>query len=445
MNRWLIWILIPAGLWGQIDPSFKPGLEHPVDGAMRGVKKMIPLQPLLDSLKPGDTLKLEKGMYYGPAFVRTPRVVIDGQGVATLNGRGIRSVLYIEADSVTVQNLHIINSNDSPDKIDSGIKLKKVNGFKIYNNKIEETLFGIDVFWSKNGEILHNEITSMKRKPKGLKGDGIRLWYSENINVQENYWHHVRDMVVWYSQKNKFVGNLGDGNRYSIHFMYSHNNRISHNHFKNSSVGVFLMYSEQTIMNNNLVENSQGVTGMGLGMKETSSNQIIDNKFIYSARGIYIDVSPFVPWKTNTITGNEIAYCNTAIEFLRDQEGNLFRHNMFHDNLQQVFVQGGGGANRNKWIENYWDDYAGFDRDGDNIGDFPHRIYEYHARLWRFNPNVKFFYGSPILSVLDYLEKLAPFSEPQFILKDPRPIFSLKEFKKQRQKQLNNGRKTDND
>jgi nitrous oxidase accessory protein len=426
--------LLSGFVTGQIDKSFKPGLIDPVEGWQGSKDQMTPLQPLLDSLQPGDTLKLPPGFYYGPAYVKTPNVVIDGQGKATVTGRKNRSVLYIEAENVTVKNLHLIDSGDSPDKIDCAIKVKKSNYFKIINNKIEETLFGIDIFWSDNGIVEHNEITSISSKPKGLKGDAIRLWYSKNNQILENYWHDVRDMVVWYSEQNKFIGNFGDGNRYSIHFMYSHNNQISHNHFTNSSVGVFLMYSEKTIMNNNLIENSQGVTGMCLGMKETSSNQIIDNKFLYSARGIYIDVSPFVPWKTNTITGNEIAFCNTAVEFLKDQEGNLFSENMFHDNLTQIFVQGGGGANRNKWIGNYWDDYAGFDRDGDNVGDFPHRIYEYHARLWRFNPDVKFFYGSPILSVLDYLEKLAPFSKPTFILKDPKPVFNLKVFKKQRAK-----------
>jgi len=418
----------------QIDASFKPGLSSPVEGWTGPKENPRNLQPLLDGLKPGDTLILEPGLYYGPAYIRTPRVVIDGQGKVTVTGRHIRSVLYIEADSVTVQNLHLKDSNDSPDKIDCAIKINKADNFRIINNRIEETLFGIDVFWSSNGEILHNEITSISRKSKGLKGDAIRLWYSKNITVQENYWYDVRDMVVWYSQENKFVGNFGKGNRYSIHFMYSHNNQISHNHFTDSSVGVFLMYSEKTIMNNNLIENSQGVTGMCLGMKETSSNQILDNKFIYSSRGIYIDVSPFVPWKTNTISGNEIAYCNIGIEFLKDQEGNLFRNNMFHDNLVHVTVTGNGGANRNKWIENYWDDYAGYDKDGDNIGDFPYRIYEYHAKLWKFNPDVKFFYGSPILSVIDYLEKLAPFSKPRFILKDKKPVFNLKEFKKQKNK-----------
>ncbi len=396
-------------------------------------KKMENLQPYLDRLKEGDTLILKPGFYYGPAHITTSNVVIDGQGKVTVSGRNLKSVIYVDkADNVTIRNLHLIESGDSPDQIDCAIKLTKSSNFKIINNKIENTLFGIDVFWSEKGLIKHNDITSIKRKPKGLKGDAIRLWYSNHNLIQENYWHQVRDMVVWYSLSNDFIGNRGIGNRYSIHFMYAHKNHIAYNHFSNSSVGVFLMYSEETIMNNNLIENSQGVTGMCLGMKETSSNQIIDNKFLYSARGIYIDVSPFVPWKTNTYSGNEVAFCNTGIEFLKDQEGNIFTENMFHDNLTQIFIQGGGTANRNRWIGNYWGNYAGYDKDGDNVGDFPFKIYEYHARLWRFNKDIKYFYGTPILSILDYLEKLAPFSKPQFVLKDPKPIFDLKRFKEKR-------------
>jgi len=424
----LVFFIFFTNSYAQIDESYQPGNIQKIE-RFESRKNMQNIQPLLDALNPGDTLKLEKGFYYGPGFIKTPDVTIDGQYYATISGRHLKSVLYVEADNVTIKNLHIIESGDSPNEIDCGIKLTKSNNFSISNNKIENCLFGIDVFWSTNGLIIHNDITSINSKTKGMRGDAIRLWYSKNVTVQENFWHEVRDMVVWYSSENKFIGNKGDGNRYSLHFMYSHKNQVSHNYFSNSSVGTFLMYSEETIVNNNLFEGMQGVTGMCIGMKETSSNEIINNKLIYSARGIYIDVSPFVPWKTNTYSGNEITFCNTAIEFLKDQEGNTFTNNMIHDNLTQVFIQGGGTAARNKWHGNYWGDYAGYDKDGDNVGDFPYKIYEYHAKLWRFNHDIKFFYGTPILSILDYLEKLAPFSKPQFVLKDPKPVFSIEKLR----------------
>jgi nitrous oxidase accessory protein len=229
-------------------------------------------------------------------------------------------------------------------------------------------------------------------------------------------------MVVWYSAENIFEENKGVGNRYSIHFMYSHNNKVLNNEFYNNSVGVFLMYSEETLMVGNTIMQSNGTSGMCLGMKETSSNQILNNRFIYSAVGIHIDVSPFVPTKINTIVNNEIAFCGDAIQFHNNQEGNLIKHNYFHDNLTQVAVNA-KTANRNKWINNYFDDYQGFDRDGNNIGDTSYRLYTYAEHLWSFNENIKFFFGAPILAIIDFLERLAPFSEPKFILEDKKPLF----------------------
>jgi len=387
--------------------------------------KTIALQKLIDKAKPGDYIKLQKAIYTGPVHIRKNGITIDGQGKSILTGLGLSSVIYIEADSVTIKNLVIQESGGSHDKIDCGVKIKGDFNF-IENCRIKECLFGIDVFQSENNKLFHNEISSLSRRSLALKGDAIRFWYSKYNVVGNNYWHGVRDMVVWYSADNLFIQNKGVGNRYSIHFMYSHNNRIQGNEFYKNSVGVFLMYSEKTIMVGNLIQGSQGVSGMCLGMKETSSNQILNNRFIYSAEGIHFDVSPFVPEKINTIEGNEIAFCGAGMFFHTNQEGNLIRKNYFHNNLSQVVAQG-KTASKNIWEYNYFDDYQGFDRNKDNIGDTPYKLYTYVEHLWDFNKYVKFFYGAPILVVLDFLERLAPFSEPKFVLKDDKPMFFWKE------------------
>ena len=83
----------------------------------------------------------------------------------------------------------------------------------------------------------------------------------------------------------------------------------------------------------------------------------------------------------------------------------------------------GKTANLNRWISNYYDDYQGFDKDGDNIGDTPYNLFSYVEHLWSFDKDVKFFYGSPLLLILDFLERLAPFSEPKLVLRDKSPIF----------------------
>ncbi len=396
------------------------GTLNPIDG-YDDDSKPIKLQTLINMAQEGDTILLKPGFYTGPIYIRTRGLVIDGKSQVTVTGLGIESVFHIETDSITIKNLIITNSGGSHDKIDCGVKI--LGDYNIIENcRIEECLFGIDIFQSNYNKVLHCEISSLMRRSKALKGDAIRLWYSTNNLIKHNYWHHVRDMVVWYSSENTFDGNMGIGNRYSIHFMYAHNNKIQYNEFYENSVGVFLMYSEETIMTHNLIMRSTGESGMCLGMKETSSNQILHNRFIYSSEGIHIDVSPFVPEKQNTIAHNEIAFCGYGIFFHTNQQGNLFKENYFHNNLTQVFPEG-KTANLNKWDNNYFDDYQGFDKDGDNIGDTPYTLYSYVEHLWTFNRNIKFFYGSPLLLILDFLERLAPFSEPKLVLRDKTPMY----------------------
>jgi len=388
-------------------------------------KNQVFLNTLLKDLKPGDTLKLKPGFYTGPATITTNNVVIDGGGKATVSGMYNRSVFIIKADNVTLQNLHITQSGDSPDKLDAGVKIRDVEHAVVRNCLIDEVLIGIDFYKSNNCIIEHNDISSKTDKPLALKGDAIRLWYSTNNEVKFNYWHGVRDMVIWYSSHNYFEGNRGVGNRYAMHFMYSHNNRIHHSTFINNSVGIFLMYSQETIITENLIQACTGASGMCIGMKETSSNEILNNRFLYSSFGIHFDISPFVPEKINTIMGNEIAFCNIALKFHSDQEGNVIRENYFHDNLTQVQTDG-KTANGNKFINNYWSDYQGYDKNEDNVGDVPYALYSYSEHLWVFNKNIKFFYGAPILEVLDFLERLAPFSKPKFVLRDKKPMYNWK-------------------
>jgi len=400
------------------------GVEFTIDTNFV-IKTPIALQAIIDNAKEGDTIYLESAIYRGPIHIRKNGIVIDGQGHSEIDGQGQASVVNIEAEYVTVKNTLIANSGGSHDKVDSGVQM--IGGHNTVKNcRIKECLFGVNISQSDSNKVIHNEITSLSRREKALKGDAIRLWWSKGNIVHGNYWHQVRDMVVWYSVGNLFEDNKGVGNRYSIHFMYSHSNRIKRNKFINNSVGVFLMYSEKTIMEENFIEGCTGVSGMCLGMKETSSNQIINNQFIYSSQGIHIDVAPFVPEQINTIQGNEIAFCGSGIFFHTNQIGNVITQNNFHNNLSNVTAQG-KTANGNIWKKNYFDDYQGFDRDGDNIGDTPYELYSYVEHLWDFDKDIQFFYGSPLLVILDFLERLAPFSEPKFVLRDKSPVYIWEE------------------
>ncbi|MEJ2593414.1 MAG: NosD domain-containing protein, partial [Candidatus Thiodiazotropha sp.] len=274
---------------------------------------------------------------------------------------------------------------------------------------------------SKNNIVRGNRISS-KPLELGVRGDAIRLWYSFDNKITDNIIRNSRDMVVWYSRGNLIARNDARGGRYSLHFMYAQFNEVIDNHYEDNSVGIFLMYSDSVVLKYNYIAHATGATGMGIGFKETSDVVVMNNRILYCATGLYLDVSPFQPDTVNRIEGNLIAYSGIGILFLNDWTGNILKGNSFQGNITQVAVSGGGKtANRNTWDGNYWDDYEGFDLDKDQVGDKAYELYSYADRLWMDVPSARFFKGSPVLEVMDFLERLAPFSHPNMLVRDKHP------------------------
>jgi len=228
-------------------------------------------------------------------------------------------------------------------------------------------------------------------------------------------------VVVWYSADNVIADNDIRGGRYGLHFMYAQYNLVKGNRYEGNSVGVFLMYSDGVVLRDNVISHGQGATGMGIGLKESSDVTIEGNEIVYCATGIYSDVSPFQPDTINLVKDNHIAFNGIGVLFHNDWTGNVLHDNRFENNHVQVSVNAQASAARNDWTGNYWDDYKGFDRDRDGIGDTGYEPRVFADRLWMDVPFASFFRGSPVLSLLDFLERLAPFSEPILLLADGKP------------------------
>ena len=162
---------------------------------------------------------------------------------------------------------------------------------------------------------------------------------------------------------------------------------------------------------------------MGIGFKESSNVVVEGNVLLYCAKGIYLDISPYEPDATNQFIGNRFAYNGVGVTFHSDWHGNVFRDNEFVGNFTQVAVRGGGSAARNTWEGNRWDDYQGFDRDDDGLGDSAYELYSYADRIWQERPEAAFFRGSPLFEAIDFLDRLAPFSAPTLVLRDGLPRF----------------------
>ena len=379
-------------------------------------------QKLVDATEENGVLAPPPGAYAGPVVVDKP-MVIDGRGKVTIDNGGKGTVIRLNTDGATIKGLRLTGSGESTNMIDAGVQVRG-NFNVIKDNVIDDCLFGVDLQQSKNNIVRRNRISSKLKFGLGQRGDSVRLWYSFNNKITDNITDNVRDMVVWYSADNEILRNRGSNSRYSLHFMYSRYNLVEGNVYNNNAVGIFLMYSDGVVVRNNKITHAAGPTGLGIGFKETSDLTVENNQILYCSTGLYIDVSPFQPDTTNTFRNNLVAYNGIGVRFLNEWHGNVFRRNEFAGNLTQVVVSGRGTANKNTWENNYWSDYEGFDQDRDGVGDRPYELYAYADRLWRDEPYAQFFKGSPMLETLDFLERLAPFSEPELLVRDNRPVIA---------------------
>ena len=388
------------------------------DKRIHGLK---PFQDLVDKAAPGSVLRPPPGHYAGPVSIDKP-LTIDGGGQVTIDAGDKGTVMSLNASNSVLRGLHLTGSGESHDTDDSCLDVRGHHNV-IEDIVVDNCLFGIDLKQVDHSVVRNNRISS-KDFELGVRGDGLRLWYSNDNLVEGNEIVDSRDMVAWYSHRNKFVDNLGRRSRYSIHFMFANDNVVDRNRFYDNAVGIYFMYTEGGSATNNIISHATGATGMGVGFKEASGTLIENNEIIYCGIGIGSDLSPFQPDSTIEIRNNRFAYNGIAILFNSETGGNNLRNNQFEGNLTQVSYGGrSDNPTKNLWEGNYWDDYQGFDRDHDGVGDNAHELYAYADQLWMEFPMARFFRSSPVLELLDFLERLAPFSSPDLILRDEKPVF----------------------
>ncbi|MBK7647909.1 MAG: nitrous oxide reductase family maturation protein NosD [Betaproteobacteria bacterium] len=413
---------VPAGMGARADvdrpkPTF---MLHERDKRVHGLK---PFQDLVDRAESGSVLKPPPGNYAGPVTINKP-LTIDGGGQVTIDAGDRGTVMILNTSNAVVRGVHLTGSGDSHDTDDSCLDVRGDHN-TLENIEMDNCLFGLDLKQSNNNVIRGNSIRSKDRE-LGVRGDGLRLWYSNDNLIENNRIIDSRDMVAWYSNKNTFRHNLGRRSRYSIHFMFANDNVVENNEFYDNAVGVYFMYTEGGVVRDNVISHATGATGMGIGFKESSGTIIENNEIIYCGVGIGSDLSPFQPDSTIEIRGNRFAYNGVGILFNSETGGNHMLDNVFEGNLTQVAYGGHGDNNnspKNVWSGNYWDDYQGFDRNGDGIGDKTHELYAYADQIWMEMPVARFFRSSPVMELLDFLERLAPFSTPDLILRDEKPRF----------------------
>ncbi|MES9885770.1 MAG: nitrous oxide reductase family maturation protein NosD [Candidatus Sedimenticola sp. 6PFRAG1] len=376
-----------------------------------------PFQLFVEITPPGGVLRAPAGKYAGPVVIKRP-ITIEGDGQITIDGGGEGTVLSVEADDVVIRGLQLVNSGDSHDQVDAAI-LVAADNVLIENNRISDTLFGVHIRQA-NDNIIRNNMISSKGETPSLRGEGIRMWYSEGNLIEGNEIMGVRDLVFLNSPENRIVGNTITNSRIGMEFVFSPDNLVEDNRIEGNSTGVVVIYSDDLRILGNRFSHLRSISGSAVSIKGSAKALIEDNLFLHCAIGLVAN-APIHPEHVFNLKDNRFIYNDVAMYFYGEKGGHVVRDNHFEGNFTDILVSASSSALHNDWHGNYWDNYKGFDRDRDGFGDAPYNMYVYSDRLWMDRPMTRFFRGSPGLEIYDFVERLAPFSKPVLILSDPRP------------------------
>jgi len=388
------------------------------------------LQALVDAAAPGEVLVLEPIVYAGNIVI-DKALTIDGKGRATIDAGGNGNGFEVIAADVTIRNLTIRNTGDSLDRENAAVSASEAPRLTVAGNVFENVLFGIFARQSPGSSITDNVIGGKDLEP-GRRGDAIRVWETHDTEIIGNTVDGGRDSVMWYSDNLTVRDNSFTNGRYGLHFMYSHDATITDNVLEGNSVGGFLMYSKNLTFTGNFVGGNYGPSGYGLGMKEVDGASVSANQFVGNRIGIYFDYTPISYDVTQRFTGNLVAYNEVGLMFLPNVERNEFTGNAFVENREQVGITSGGEFTGNSWaidgVGNHWDDFGGYDADGDGIGDIPYKLDDLYSALTDTHPEITFFADTPAAQAVDMAARLFPTLRPRPKVVDDAPLVAIPEI-----------------
>lgn len=369
----------------------------------------------LNAAQAGDIILVDAGHYREKNLVIDKRIVLKGIDFPVLDGEKKYEIISITANGAVVDGFKLIHSGISSLEDLSGIKVYDSRDVVIKNNVLEDTFFGIYIQNGLNCSIENNRLIAIGLEEQ-QSGNGIHCWKGDSLKVIGNqisghrdgiYFEFVKNSVIW---RNVSKNNL----RYGLHFMFSNDDMYVNNVFRNNGSGVSVMYSNRIKMFSNYFEENWGDASHGILLKEISDGFMEGNYFKRNTSGIYMEGANRIYMKRNVFENNGWALkiqasCMDVVLELNNFIGNTFD------------VGTNGSMVLNRFNNNYWDKYDGYDLDKDKIGDVPYRPVSMYSMIVEKYPPAMILFRSFITSLLDKTEKLIPSLTPEN-LKDDAPM-----------------------
>ena len=378
-------------------------------------KKYVSITAALMVAETGDTILVDAGIYKEKNLVIRKRVVLKGINYPVLDGEKKYQVISVRADGVVIDGFSIKHSGVSSLEDLSGIKVFSSRNVIIKNNRLEDTFFGIYAENVINCIIENNQLIAFSKEEQ-QSGNGIHCWKSDSLRIIGNtitghrdgiYFEFVKNSIIW---RNTSTNNI----RYGLHFMFSNDDSYISNIFSNNGSGVSVMYSNRIKMYNNFFEENWGDASHGILLKEISDGYMQGNYFSANTSGIYMEGVNRVHMSYNTFKNN-----GWALKIQASCVDVVLEHNNFIGNTFDVGTN--GSLVQNKFNNNYWDKYEGYDLNKDKIGDIPYRPVSMYSMIIEKYPSAMILFRSFVTTLLDKTEKIIPSLTPEN-LKDNSPL-----------------------
>jgi len=369
----------------------------------------------IEAAQSGDTVLVDAGPYREKNLVIDKSITLKGINYPVLDGEMKYEIISIKANGVLIEGFKLINSGVSSLDDLSGIKVYDSQNVIIRDNILENTFFGIYIQNGINCTVENNQLIASSQEEQ-QSGNGIHCWKGDSLLIIGNKISGHRDGIYFEFVKNSVVWrNISKNNiRYGLHFMFSNDDMYVNNVFRNNGSGVSVMYSNRIKMFSNYFEENWGDAAHGILLKEISDGLMEGNYFKKNTSGIYMEGVNRVYMKRNTFENNGWALkiqssCADVVLELNNFIGNTFD------------VGTSGTLVLNRFTNNYWDKYEGYDLDKNKIGDIPYRPVSMYSMIVEKYPPAMVLFRSFITTLLDKTEKILPSLTPENLI-DTAPM-----------------------
>ncbi|MNW35568.1 hypothetical protein D3C74_125660 [compost metagenome] len=353
----------------------------------------IPLQPIIDRAASGEVIRLDAGEYSGPVQINKPLSII-GNDEVTLVNRTEASAIVILADGVSISGLDIAHygKGDTASVYISGDQatvrdvVTKTQGFGIMlRNANHVQIQNCTMIWG--GE----QNTSSARK-----GNGIDLYNSQNVRIEDNEIQRMRDAIYMENSRNATVkNNKMILTRYGIHCMYIDGSVIEGNEGMYNITGAMVMGVKNVqVRDNSFRMQSGNVNAQGILLYDVQNSTVERNALEGNRVGIYMEGS-----SNNQIQENDLRRNFVGIQMLR-AEGNMVTNNTFISNVIEAEAL---KSQHNTVNQNYWDSFQGLDLEQDGYSNMSYAINPFYQSLVNRNEAYQLFFQSPGLGFLSSL------------------------------------------